>query len=106
MTEPMTITPEFVAEHNGQFEGDLEREYSALAEKLQRRDVDIEALTQAAMGFAVAIPSWGVGTGGTRFARFPAWILRILFQTSRSVKEWQLRFLEPSPPLGPPPPPR
>jgi L-rhamnose isomerase / sugar isomerase len=21
--------------------------------------------------FAVAIPSWGVGTGGTRFARFP-----------------------------------
>lgn len=71
MTEPMTITPEFVAEHNGQFEGDLEREYSALAEKLQRRDVDIEALTQAAMGFAVAIPSWGVGTGGTRFARFP-----------------------------------
>ena len=21
--------------------------------------------------FAVAVPSWGVGTGGTRFARFP-----------------------------------
>ena len=24
------------------------------------------------MGFRVSVPSWGVGTGGTRFARFPA----------------------------------
>ena len=23
------------------------------------------------MTFRVAVPSWGVGTGGTRFARFP-----------------------------------
>ncbi len=23
------------------------------------------------MDFAVAVPTWGVGTGGTRFARFP-----------------------------------
>ena len=26
---------------------------------------------QAVADFQVAIPSWGVGTGGTRFARFP-----------------------------------
>ena len=34
-------------------------------------NVDIEALTARAAAFRVAVPSWGVGTGGTRFARFP-----------------------------------
>jgi L-rhamnose isomerase/sugar isomerase len=33
--------------------------------------VQIEPLTERAMRFQVAVPSWGVGTGGTRFARFP-----------------------------------
>ena len=33
--------------------------------------VDIEALVQRAMAWSVAVPTWGVGTGGTRFARFP-----------------------------------
>ena len=38
---------------------------------LRRTHIDIEALVARAAGFTVAIPSWGVGTGGTRFARFP-----------------------------------
>jgi L-rhamnose isomerase / sugar isomerase len=38
---------------------------------LERRGVAIEALTSRAMEFFVAVPTWGVGTGGTRFARFP-----------------------------------
>ncbi|MDB6042947.1 MAG: L-rhamnose isomerase [Gammaproteobacteria bacterium] len=33
--------------------------------------MDVEAITAAVASFGVAIPSWGVGTGGTRFARFP-----------------------------------
>jgi len=49
----------------------LEADYEHLREKLARRDVDIEELTARAMAFRVAVPSWGVGTGGTRFARFP-----------------------------------
>lgn len=50
---------------------DLAADYDALGARLSRRGVDIEALTTRAMGFGVAIPSWGTGTGGTRFARFP-----------------------------------
>ncbi len=46
-------------------------EYAALGRKLARQGVDIEALVTRAMGWSVAIPTWGVGTGGTRFARFP-----------------------------------
>lgn len=50
---------------------DLAVDYDALGARLARRGVDIETLTARAMGFGVAVPSWGTGTGGTRFARFP-----------------------------------
>jgi L-rhamnose isomerase/sugar isomerase len=49
----------------------LERDYAALGEKLARGGIDIEAVRRQVATFTVAVPSWGVGTGGTRFARFP-----------------------------------
>jgi L-rhamnose isomerase/sugar isomerase len=60
-----------VAEQNQQIASGVEADYEALGAMLARRGQDIEALTALAQGFAVAVPSWGVGTGGTRFARFP-----------------------------------
>ena len=48
-----------------------ERDYEALGEKLAPPDIDIDGIKAKAAAFAVAVPSWGVGTGGTRFARFP-----------------------------------
>jgi L-rhamnose isomerase/sugar isomerase len=50
---------------------ELEEDFAALSRQLSRRGVDIETVVEAVAGFTVAIPSWGVGTGGTRFARFP-----------------------------------
>jgi len=49
----------------------LEADHDALAGLLERRGIDIDTAVQRARAFGVAIPSWGVGTGGTRFARFP-----------------------------------
>lgn len=65
------FTTDLIAAHNSAGTAALEAEYSALAENLARRNIDIEQIKSQAMGFAVAVPSWGVGTGGTRFARFP-----------------------------------
>lgn len=48
----------------------LQADLDHLARQLTRRGVDIERLIERAMAFKVAVPSWGVGTGGTRFARF------------------------------------
>ena len=48
----------------------LKEDYEHLARQLARRGGDIESLVQRAMAFRVAVPSWGVGAGGTRFARF------------------------------------
>lgn len=46
-------------------------DFQALGEKLARSSIDIESVTAKVADFFVAVPSWGVGTGGTRFARFP-----------------------------------
>ncbi len=70
----MTVLPideALVAEHNRRLAPALEDEFEALGRSLGRRGIDIEAVLQRVADFGVAIPSWGVGTGGTRFARFP-----------------------------------
>ena len=46
-------------------------DYDALAARLDRTGRDPEAVTEAVRRFAVAVPSWALGTGGTRFGRFP-----------------------------------
>src|SRR5262245_52612306 len=65
------ISDSHVAEDNASRLDALQEDYQALARQLARRGVEIERLTERAMAFRVAVPSWGVGTGGTRFARFP-----------------------------------
>ena len=65
------ISADFIADHNRPREDALAEDYAGLARQLSRRGIDIEAITAAVGAFAVAIPTWGVGTGGTRFARFP-----------------------------------
>lgn len=47
------------------------RDYDSLGERLDRRGIAIAGIAEQVRKFEVAIPSWGVGTGGTRFARFP-----------------------------------
>ncbi|WP_339860024.1 L-rhamnose catabolism isomerase [Thalassospira alkalitolerans] len=71
MSSQAPISVDLIAEQNDVGIAALESDYSALGTQLSRRGIDIDALTKAAVDFAVAIPSWGVGTGGTRFARFP-----------------------------------
>jgi len=47
----------------------LEDEYESLGRALDRRGVSIDRVKDALKRFGVAIPSWGVGVGGTRFAK-------------------------------------
>src|SRR5262245_6447974 len=61
----------FIAGENARHARDLAADYTALGVTLERRGISIARVTEAVARFGVAIPSWGVGTGGTRFARFP-----------------------------------
>lgn len=71
MSTPFSISPDFIADHNAQLEEATTEDYDALTRALARHGIDAEALVQKVMAFGVAVPTWGVGTGGTRFARFP-----------------------------------
>ena len=70
MSARFEIDDGFIAEQNQIERADVDEDYDHLARKLRRSNVDIDELTVKAQAFRVAVPSWGVGTGGTRFARF------------------------------------
>ncbi len=59
-----------IQEHNQSRLRALAEDYEHLALQLGRRNIDAEALVRRAIDFRVAVPSWGVGAGGTRFGRF------------------------------------
>jgi L-rhamnose isomerase/sugar isomerase len=61
----------YIAAANQPHAATLAADYARLGEQLARRGIAIDAVTRQVAGFKVAIPSWGVGTGGTRFGRFP-----------------------------------
>jgi L-rhamnose isomerase/sugar isomerase len=65
------ISADAIGAANAKLEAALTDDYAALGRQLERRGIAIEEMTKRAMDFAVAVPTWGVGTGGTRFARFP-----------------------------------
>ena len=71
MSQHFEIDDSFISEQNQKSREWLAEDFGFLATKLRRQNVEIEDLVTKAAGFRVAVPSWGVGTGGTRFARFP-----------------------------------
>ena len=65
------IADSLIAEENAKRAAAHEEDYASLGRRLERRGVDIETIAAKVAAFAVAVPTWGVGAGGTRFARFP-----------------------------------
>jgi L-rhamnose isomerase/sugar isomerase len=49
----------------------LADDYDSLGRQLGRRGIDVDAIKSRVGAFSVAVPSWGTGRGGTRFAKFP-----------------------------------
>jgi L-rhamnose isomerase / sugar isomerase len=66
-----SINSDFISSQNATSKAAHEDDYASLGRQLERRGISIEAMTKRAMDYTVAVPTWGVGTGGTRFARFP-----------------------------------
>ena len=65
------IDPEQLSQDNDRGAVDVQQDYDRLGEQLARQGIDLAGIQAQVAQFAVALPSWGVGTGGTRFARFP-----------------------------------
>jgi len=67
----LPISPDQIAVMNVAQAAALQDDYDSLGRHLARRGIDIDAVKTRLAAFSVAVPSWGVGRGGTRFARFP-----------------------------------
>jgi hypothetical protein len=67
----LPLSDELIAEANTREIAALEDDYGALGRKLARSGIDIDAVKRRTAAFSVAVPSWGAGRGGTRFAKFP-----------------------------------
>jgi len=65
------INRDTIEKSNSEALVNLRADYDALGEHLDRRGINIEDIKSKVASYGVAVPSWGVGTGGTRFARFP-----------------------------------
>lgn len=60
-----------IEEHNHKNKAEHEFHFQYAAESLSRRGIDIQSIIDKIKAFQIAIPSWALGTGGTRFGRFP-----------------------------------
>ncbi|MBA4010290.1 MAG: L-rhamnose catabolism isomerase [Phenylobacterium sp.] len=67
----LPLSQDAIESHNDARREALADEYDSLGRALDRRGVDIEAITARVQAYAVALPTWGSGRGGTRFAKFP-----------------------------------
>jgi L-rhamnose isomerase/sugar isomerase len=71
MSQPLPLSEDLIRSTNAPRLAALQDDYDSLDRQLARRGLDIRDIERRIAGFSVALPSWGVGRGGTRFAKFP-----------------------------------
>lgn len=66
----MRINTDQIQQLNHQGEPKHRRQFQFLQGELQEKGIDTESVIRKLQEFQVAIPSWALGAGGTRFGRF------------------------------------
>ncbi len=67
----LPLSADHIAELNEPLTEALRDDYDSLGRKLSRAGIEIDAIKARVAAFSVAVPTWGSGRGGTRFAKFP-----------------------------------
>ncbi len=65
------VNLEIINAENEKIKNNLKFDYEYLQKKLEKKNININEIKEKIKNFQVALPTWGVGTGGTRFSRFP-----------------------------------
>jgi L-rhamnose isomerase/sugar isomerase len=65
------VNKNIIEKNNKNFLKNQKKDFEYFQEKASRLNVDLDFLKKKIIDFKLALPSWGVGTGGTRFGRFP-----------------------------------
>ena len=66
----MRIITDQIQDFNKSLKQDHQQQFQFLQGQLEQKGVDTEEVIQQLQQFQVAIPSWALGAGGTRFGRF------------------------------------
>ncbi|MEX0719283.1 MAG: TIM barrel protein [Balneolaceae bacterium] len=66
----MNIRPAQIEDHNKKVKEQHKNAFNFLAEQLLKKNIQVENVVVQVASFQVAIPSWALGAGGTRFGRF------------------------------------
>lgn len=66
------VTKEQIQSHNSVRENKHKENWETLSHSLSQQGLNPDEIVKKVAEFQIAIPSWALGTGGTRFGRFPA----------------------------------
>ena len=66
----MRLTVSDIQNHNDSLLKNHHESFAYLREQLLKKGANVDAILEQLMTFQVAIPSWALGAGGTRFGRF------------------------------------
>ena len=65
------ISKEQIENHNKKNINNLKKDYEFFLKKTKGLGININNIKKELRNFSIALPSWGLGTGGTRFGKFP-----------------------------------
>lgn len=68
----MRLQSSLIGEHNTEFSSQHKQKLDHISGHLDNLGFNPDSIIQKIAVFQVAIPSWALGTGGTRFGRFPS----------------------------------
>lgn len=66
----MKIESTEVNKYNAELDKQHQIDFSYLQSKLEKENIDVGSILKKLTAFQIAVPSWALGTGGTRFGRF------------------------------------
>src|SRR5690606_23556140 len=61
---------QLTATHNDQALPDHRESFGYLSDRLEKKNIDVAGIIEKLQAFQIAVPSWALGNGGTRFGRF------------------------------------
>jgi L-rhamnose isomerase / sugar isomerase len=67
----MKLDPNIIAAHNDHASNRHSKRFNGLKTQLEDEGIHVEYCIKLISDLQIAIPSWALGTGGTRFGRFP-----------------------------------
>ncbi|HLT07418.1 MAG TPA: hypothetical protein VK014_07815 [Cyclobacteriaceae bacterium] len=61
---------QLIETHNDQTLPNHRESFGYLSQQLERKNISVDSLLEKLTAFQIAVPSWALGNGGTRFGRF------------------------------------